>query len=603
MPRADQGYFHTPPSAPASSFLTNLFKGAPSAVQGNGIVPAADIQGIFKPHIAAPSDSGQSTHYQTPSEPIASDGSFFSNLINGLPTAPLNVSDSTVHPGINYSSADYKNAGYGQYPSGMADKTGFSIQSQSPPLAPPQPNQVAYETMPAARATIADVPPVPGAPALPNASQMQGGLGVQAYGKSNWNGDGINVLANDGRLYGDNNGAQMDALSNPVPGNFTTGSMSTYSGPHAVVAQNAPALPPGIYGPTGLRGLTTPQGGPMDQPTANGNAYQSAQIFRSLHPDIGQQYTQNQITDFANKIQTALPSEAYVKKYGPGAMENLGRVAWNQLAAGVPPTKILAGIDSLKLRPAAIAANNGYVVNPESTSAAAASIALKNALFGTGVDATAMNASHFAATGSLSKGVIKVGNANGSDFGIDPAYKKKIANSNATADGILGGTVAQPSDAVKVAVATPLPTSDTSDTTAPSAPAWTKTADARIASGQLPRYFGKSSTGDFSASQIAGGIKKVAAPYSAVGLIGKLLGGPGANSLSNDTYGQDAGKTMVADAASTNRNGGHDNVNPAIEAKVTAPENAQALAELRKTLAQLGVSSGDQMQLIYSSFA
>ena len=208
-----------------------------------------------------------------------------------------------------------------------------------------------------------------------------------------------------------------------------------------------------VYSSMNLRGPLGPDGSPIPQVTTYATNFQTAQMMRSMYPDVAKKYTQGQIVGALEKISSALPGEADVAKYGPGPMTDLGRVSLNQIVGGFSPKEAVAALDTTGIRkktkglevpgPNSLGMTENWKDKQSGLSYKnMAARSIQDALLQRNVSPEAMNASNFVAAGSKPvPGTKKIGDpVRGTQFLHDPNWGNRIASRNLSASGILGQT-------------------------------------------------------------------------------------------------------------------------------------------------------------------
>lgn len=242
-------------------------------------------------------------------------------------------------------------------------------------------------------------------------------------------GPGASLLSNQYSQY--RSPSPMDGAEDLTRNAYMADQRSQYRSPPGVNAMAPQAqASEGIYGPSGLRGLLGPQGQPRIQPTAGTTSYQTAQMMRGMYPGIDKKTDQTRLADALGTFGQAMPSEADIGRFGPGAMNDIGRVGLNQVIGGFSPERMVSNMDSTQLR--AGTKGKGYMVGADSPQAMLAQVSLREAIQNQGVSPQAQNASNFVAAGTpMVPGVNKAGApVNGTQFGDDPTWGNRIAMRN-----------------------------------------------------------------------------------------------------------------------------------------------------------------------------
>lgn len=226
-------------------------------------------------------------------------------------------------------------------------------------------------------------------------------------------------------------------------------SSSNKGAPTSVSMPNVKTSNPGAGRPMGdaksatwadvnLRGPTGPQGQPKTGVTPYQSAYTAAQVERFNNPTVAAKYDDAQLASYLDTFAKAVPGESYYDKYGTAPFNDVARTGLNQVRAGVSPQKMLAGMDTTGMRPATVGMQNpsrtSMGMQPQNSPLhQLAANSILDAALGLGGTPGLENATHFGTPGQMTEGVTKIGNANGMDYGQDPAYKARIESRNSKA--------------------------------------------------------------------------------------------------------------------------------------------------------------------------
>lgn len=197
------------------------------------------------------------------------------------------------------------------------------------------------------------------------------------------------------------------------------------------------AAAPAVASPfSNMRGPLDAFGNPRLGLTPQTRSYQNAEIARTLDPKGWGKYTQAQAQAGLDALTRALPSEAFSNKYGYGAMPSLARVSLNQVTAGVPLTRALSWIDSLKQRAGTKNLQTQGLATPGSYDHLMAQMAMNDALQYKGVaEPTATNF----AVGKPVRGTTPIGQIQKNILSVDPAFESRVNKAVARQQSILNG--------------------------------------------------------------------------------------------------------------------------------------------------------------------